>query len=674
MKKSLLFAILFLSVCSFAQNMRVGPLPFPSVSSTAPPFLVANLPPNSPVLSVCHHPANQVPCTNKATTFDSLGNACPNGAQDTPDPNPSACQSTGDALGNIAFWVPAGTYDITVCIQNNCGNSPYTISVSGATANPVYTISVNGAALTAGDTVNFNASSPAAPTNGVNVTFAKNTSGITDSVSAALIGDGISTHCLFGTGVFNTCVTTPGMQINQIAIASVGPSIITASYPYLAPASGPGAIVQGYTNSGTTTFGLIVKLVGNNTVATVGTSDTEALGMCAAQCGVGNSEIAITGDAPCTFDNSATAGHYVQISNSVAGNCHDAGASVPSSGSIILGRVVDGGSAGFHNVAIALTPPAATGGGTVTGSGTTGTLPIWSGSTALGNSLVSQIADSGTDVKLSPTGQSGVLVTPVSPTACGIGGAPTIPTSLQASGGNGCAGLSLAYNPNASPSIGVTAGLQVQNILNTATNSEMEGIVGIAGPQTGTTSLAVGIEGDVLPQGSGSTITHNVGVLGYARIQSNTTATQEGGYFNTEVVHGTVTNNYGLHVASPILGASSVLTHNYGLFVEDPSVAGAGTNSDPHGIHQAGNAPNEFQGHLNQVASGNWAGTCSMSSSTSCTITLTTAYTGTPGCIVTVQSASVIAGGCTVSGTTVTITAASSNSSTWAALLFGNPN
>jgi 3-deoxy-D-arabino-heptulosonate 7-phosphate (DAHP) synthase len=41
---------------------------------------------------------------------------------------------------------------------------------------------------------------------------------------------------------------------------------------------------------------------------------------------------------------------------------------------------------------------------------------------------------------------------------------------------------------------------------------------------------------------------------------------------------------------------------------------------------------------------------------------------------VTVQSATVIAGGCTVSGTTVTVRAASSNSSTWAALLFGNPN
>jgi hypothetical protein len=79
-------------------------------------------------------------------------------------------------------------------------------------------------------------------------------------------------------------------------------------------------------------------------------------------------------------------------------------------------------------------------------------------------------------------------------------------------------------------------------------------------------------------------------------------------------------------------------------------------------------------GHLNQNATGNWAGTCTMSASTTCAITLTGAYTSTPGCIVTVQSATVIAGGCTVSGTTVTVRAVSSNSLTWAAFLFGNPN
>jgi hypothetical protein len=77
--------------------------------------------------------------------------------------------------------------------------------------------------------------------------------------------------------------------------------------------------------------------------------------------------------------------------------------------------------------------------------------------------------------------------------------------------------------------------------------------------------------------------------------------------------------------------------------------------------------------HLNQNATGNYGGSCTMSSNTSCTFSLDVGYTN-PVCIATVQSVSVVAGACSVSGNTVTITAASSNSSTWGALVFGNPN
>jgi len=79
---------------------------------------------------------------------------------------------------------------------------------NGGTATPVYTLQVAGTPLTAGDTVNFNASLPSAPTNGYNVTFAASKSGSTDSVSAAIIGDGNSAHCFIGTGAFATCPAT----------------------------------------------------------------------------------------------------------------------------------------------------------------------------------------------------------------------------------------------------------------------------------------------------------------------------------------------------------------------------------------------------------------------------------------------------------------------------------
>src|ERR1017187_7226589 len=118
---------------AFPQNVRYS-TSFPSVSSsTAIPYLIANTPPNSPVLAVCNSPANQVPCTNYATTFTSTGSSCSSGAQDTPDPQPSACQSTGDAQGNIGFWAPAGQYDYTVCIQNSASCfGPYTVTIGGS--------------------------------------------------------------------------------------------------------------------------------------------------------------------------------------------------------------------------------------------------------------------------------------------------------------------------------------------------------------------------------------------------------------------------------------------------------------------------------------------------------------------------------------------------------------
>ena len=80
--------------------------------------------------------------------------------------------------------------------------------------------------------------------------------------------------------------------------------------------------------------------------------------------------------------------------------------------------------------------------------------------------------------------------------------------------------------------------------------------------------------------------------------------------------------------------------------------------------------------HLDQNATKNFAGTCNMAAGTTCTFTLLAAYSGTPICISAVQSATLTGGvsGCTVSGTTVTITAANSNSLTWGAILVGNPN
>ena len=137
--RKLLFLLWALSALpALGQNVRYD-APYPSVSSQfQTPFLVANVPPNSPTISVCHSPANAVPCTNYVTVYNSVGGACPNGAQDTPQPQPSACQSTGDAQGNIGFWAPPGTYDYTVCIAGTASCfGPYTVTLSFGTSSTI---------------------------------------------------------------------------------------------------------------------------------------------------------------------------------------------------------------------------------------------------------------------------------------------------------------------------------------------------------------------------------------------------------------------------------------------------------------------------------------------------------------------------------------------------------
>jgi hypothetical protein len=81
-----------------------------------------------------------------------------------------------------------------------------------------------------------------------------------------------------------------------------------------------------------------------------------------------------------------------------------------------------------------------------------------------------------------------------------------------------------------------------------------------------------------------------------------------------------------------------------------------------------------FGSAIDQTAASTTAGSCSMVSATSCTFTIAASY-ATPICQATLQgTGAVIAGECSVSGTTVTITAATSNSDTWAAWVVGNPN
>jgi hypothetical protein len=187
MKRLLLLCgvVLALTCGAMAQNPRYD-APFPSISSTtSTPFLVANIPPNSPVLAVCNHPANAVPCTNYAGTTTFSGTACPNGAQDVPQPaGTSACQSTGDSQGNIGFFAPAGTYDYTVCIAGTFSCfGPYTVTLGGSGGGGGGSITVNGGSVLPSPT-NFQ--------NGNNAVF----SALGSNVTVAACLPGIGVYCV----------------------------------------------------------------------------------------------------------------------------------------------------------------------------------------------------------------------------------------------------------------------------------------------------------------------------------------------------------------------------------------------------------------------------------------------------------------------------------------------
>jgi hypothetical protein len=161
-------------------------------------------------------------------------------------------------------------------------------------------------------------------------------SGIPNSTGSAWA----TSYATTGSGTNVVLQTTPTIN---------GP---TMSNPTLGLASSPSAVLQNYTSS-VIAPGLIVKIDPgvNDTVLAVTTSDTEAVGIVQAS-PPSSSNVAISGAAFCTFDSTPTAGHYVQISTTTSSNCHDAGATPPTSGSVVVGRVID--STG--NVDVRITP------------------------------------------------------------------------------------------------------------------------------------------------------------------------------------------------------------------------------------------------------------------------------------------------------------------------------
>lgn len=167
-----------------------------------------------------------------------------------------------------------------------------------------------------------------------------------------------------GTAPFSITSTTlvPNLNVqvlNGVTVTGTpsNGALLQATSSSAASWASPSGLQSFYTNSASpgTAINLIAKLAGApSVVQTAAITDTGgAVGICLINCTTsGLAGITTTGQASCVFDGVTTAGDYVQISATVAGDCHDAGNAYPSSGQV-LGRVLStNGAGGTYNMTL----------------------------------------------------------------------------------------------------------------------------------------------------------------------------------------------------------------------------------------------------------------------------------------------------------------------------------
>jgi len=120
---------------------------------------------------------------------------------------------------------------------------------------------------------------------------------------------------------------------------------------------GPIGLGVSFANAGTTgtTLNTLTTLTGTPSTAVIATTSTTSgvVGIAISGSGTtGSVVIQTSGLVNCVFSNATTAGDYVQISTTTAGNCLDSGAStVPTANGQIIGRVLStNGSAGTYQI------------------------------------------------------------------------------------------------------------------------------------------------------------------------------------------------------------------------------------------------------------------------------------------------------------------------------------
>ena len=315
-------------------------------------------------------PAGPAGPTGPAGPAGATGPAGPSGATGPAGPQgPTGPAGSGATVVLISFNTSAGTCTGTVpcSASSTLGTNPVTgasipgVSITDGFASAAPRI-INGI-----DSNNSSYYFGSASTDGVSVVAQKNTNANTVVVSFS--SDTSGTLSDYSGGVGSTGAAGPAGPTGPTgpsgstgpagptgATGAAGPAGPTGPSGSTGPAgatgpAGPtgstGAAGAGATitvsNAATTgtTINTLTRLVGAPSTAVIEASGSTGgvVGIVTAGAGVsGSATIQTLGSVSCVFDGAAVAGDYVQISSSVAGNCHDAGSIYPSGGGQIVGR------------------------------------------------------------------------------------------------------------------------------------------------------------------------------------------------------------------------------------------------------------------------------------------------------------------------------------------------
>lgn len=196
-----------------------------------------------------------------------------------------------------------------------------------------------------------------AATGAVNLSVSFSGTGLAGTVARS-DHDHDATYLSLGGGTLNASSASPGLSVNQsgtgpgAVVTAVGPgdlfSVESLGTKRLAVDSQGIVVIDGAlgfepdNDPAGTGLNLIAKLTPTGMLQTVSTTDRGgAVGVIVSGAGTtGRARLAVVGGAQCVFDGGTTGGNYVQISSTVAGNCHDAGPDYPASGQV-MGRVLE---------------------------------------------------------------------------------------------------------------------------------------------------------------------------------------------------------------------------------------------------------------------------------------------------------------------------------------------